>query len=119
MDCAESADERRLRHELARLTYWGCIRSGVTNPAGEAGLPSAPEVTRHVPAPAKRGLDALPDKERAAIALCLYGAHTYQEAADLLALPAEAVAHLLSLGLRKVGPLLEASQPAPGGHSAD
>lgn len=52
--------------------------------------------------PAAVRLGELPTVQRAALALCLYGGHSYQLAAARLGLPAEVVADLLRTGLREL-----------------
>lgn len=104
--CTRADDHDSLRHELARLTYWRCIRG--RGPGTMDYVPSAPTVgfDHRSGALATESLRTLPVQERAAIALCLYGEHTYQEAADLVALPPTTVAGLLSVGLRRLAPAL-------------
>lgn len=104
-------DSGSLRRELARLTYWRCIRG---RGPGTANDPPAATTVGLEPGSASlatESLRTLPVQERAAIALCLYGEHTYQEAADLLALPSETVAELLSLGLHRLAPHLRGVPP--------
>ncbi len=52
--------------------------------------------------PATVGLGELATAQRAAVALCSYGGHTYQLAAARLDLPDEVVADLLTSGLREL-----------------
>ncbi|KQX72378.1 RNA polymerase sigma factor [Aeromicrobium sp. Root472D3] len=62
------------------------------------------------PTPLSR-LHELPVHQRASLALCRFGGHTYRQAADLLELPAASVADLLTTSLRA----LHAAPPADGG----
>lgn len=104
MDWTHPEDERGLRRELARLTYWRCVRwSGAVSQDDPQTSVASLEPHRDADQPTADALDGLSGQERAAIALCLYGAHTYQETAELLALPPETVARLLSFGLHRLG----------------
>lgn len=67
-----------------------------------------PTIVPAVPSPLDR-LHGLPPDERAALALCRFGGHTYREAADVLGQPHGTVADLLTSSLRG----LAAAPPAP------
>jgi hypothetical protein len=60
--------------------------------------------TSHLP-PAMVWLGQLARLQRACLALCVFGGHSYREAADLLGVPPKTVAELLTTGLREVGRL--------------
>lgn len=49
-----------------------------------------------------RGLRALPDDHRAALALCTFGGHTHRQAAAVLELPTARVAELLCEAMREL-----------------
>lgn len=72
--------------------YHRC-EGGLTSPTAEPAAGAHPGVVR---------LGELAAAQRAAVALCVYGAHTYQLAAARLGLPAEVVADLLNAGLREL-----------------
>jgi DNA-directed RNA polymerase specialized sigma24 family protein len=82
-----AADARR---RMARHVYW-----------------RTQELTAHTPTlhqpPAMAGLGRLAQLQRACLALCVFGGHTYREAAGLLGVPPVTVAELLTAGLREVG----------------
>ena len=66
---------------------------------GDLTSPTAGPADAH---PSVVRLGELAAAQRAAVALCMYGAHTYQLAAARLGLPAEVVADLLNAGLREL-----------------
>ena len=66
-------------------------------------------ITPAVPTPLSR-LHEMPAHQRASLALCRFGGHTYRQAADVLELPADQVADLLTTSLRA----LHAAPPADG-----
>ncbi len=66
---------------------------GLTSPTAAPAAGAHPGVVR---------LGELATAQRAAVALCVYGAHTYQLAAVRLGMPAEVVADLLNAGLREL-----------------
>lgn len=55
--------------------------------------------------PVMAWLGNLAQLQRACLALCVFGGHTHREAADLLGVPAETVAEMLTTGLRELGHL--------------
>jgi hypothetical protein len=102
-DLAHSTDSvsaKEARRSMARHVYW---RS--------QGLASQTPKTLHLP-PAMVWLGQLAQLQRACLALCVFGGHTYQEAAGLLGVPPNTVAELLTAGLREVGRLLPGGAPA-------
>lgn len=104
-----------VRRYLACQVYLGCVRARMRRhavlPESEAHtLP--PRAVRHTSA--VPGLAELSEQQRAAVALCLYGEHTYVDVADTLSLPPPVVTTLLRSGLRK----LRAAQRAPGSERA-
>lgn len=93
LGCREPIDgtaDPDLKRRLSRLTYERCR----ARPIVATGT-AMPEV--------------LSWQQRAAIALCMFGAHTCDEAASVLALTAATVAELLRSGLHELAPLLEGS----------
>jgi len=78
------------RRSWARHVYW---RSQEL--AGQTSR------TPHLP-PAMVWLSQLAQLQRACLALCLFGGHSQQDAADLLGVPPMTVADLLTAGLREV-----------------
>jgi DNA-directed RNA polymerase specialized sigma24 family protein len=60
--------------------------------------------TLHLP-PAMLRLEQLAQLQRACLALCVFGGHTYPEAACLLGVPPMTVAQFVTAGLREVGRL--------------
>lgn len=58
-------------------------------------------------------LHALPDDQRAAVALCQYGGHTYRQAAATLGLSAAYTAQLLGQALRALAVSGAGVQPSP------
>ena len=68
--------------------------------------------TPHLP-PVMVWLGQLAQLQRACLALCVFGGHTYREAADLLDVPPSTVADLLTAGLQRAGGAsLPREQPA-------
>lgn len=55
------------------------------------------------PSEGTEALRDLPPTERACVALCLFGGHTYREVAHLLGVPPMVVAELLTTSLRTAG----------------
>jgi hypothetical protein len=92
-DVARSHDSvaaRDARRSLSRHVY--CRSLAVL------GDPSLP---RHLP-PAMLWVADMAPLQRACLALCCFGGHTYTEAAELLGVPAVTVAELLTAGLREM-----------------
>ena len=85
-DGQSSGDARR---SLARRVYWRRQEIADRGPATQ------------IPAVMVR-LDQLAQLQRACLAVCVFGGHTYPEAADLLGVPPTTVAELLTAGLREV-----------------
>lgn len=86
------ADPQDGLRRLARLIYlqWCADVGPKSVPAASAPQPGAlagPTLLL--------GLKAMPHEQRAAVALCMFGGHSYRQAAEVLVLPAEAVAELL------------------------
>lgn len=68
--------------------------------------------TRQLPS-AMAGLGRLAQLQRACLALCVFGGHTYREAAGVLGVQPVTVAELLTAGLREVGRFTtEAASPS-------
>ena len=86
-DCISGPDAQR---SLARHVY---LRS--------QELTGAATRTQDLP-PAMVWLAELAPLQRACVALCCFGDHTYRQAAALLRVPAETAAELLTAGLRDV-----------------
>jgi DNA-directed RNA polymerase specialized sigma24 family protein len=78
------------RRSLARHVYWRSQEVVV------AGAPA-----EQLP-PVMVELDQLAQLQRACLALCVFGGHTYREAAGLLGVPPATVAELLTAALREV-----------------
>jgi hypothetical protein len=76
---------------MARHVYWRTQE-----------LAAQPPSPPHLP-PAMAGLGRLAQLQRASLALCVFGGHTYREAAGLLGVPPVTVAELLTAGLKEVG----------------
>lgn len=93
-DLARSAHRESaadVRRRLARHVYWRTQE-----------LAAHAHTTPHLP-PAMAALGRLASLQRACLALCVLGGHTYREAAGLLGVPPETVAELLTAGLTEVG----------------
>lgn len=88
-------DDRAERRTLARAVYARCMRARLGSGPSYLGTEVMARGVRHLPT-------ELSDHERAALALAGYGAHTYTEAADVLALPPPVVAGLLRTGLSRL-----------------
>lgn len=98
----DTSHGQRRRH-LARLVYLRCTRTRLTSQVLAHDLPSS----RHrregrAQPPIMVMLGELSEQQRAAIALCLHGDHTYDDVADLMSLPAAVVADLLRSALHKL-----------------
>lgn len=100
-DCRE--DRVDIRSELARLIYLGsrALERGAPQEPFPVHDEGAADEPRSTPT-AMTSLEALPDQQREAIALCLYGGQSYRDTAELLGLPAESVAGLLASGLHEL-----------------
>ena len=61
-------------------------------------------------------LGELADFQRHTLALCVFGGHTYREAADVLGVPPGTVARLLISGLHQLSFRSSESGSSPGGH---
>lgn len=81
---------------LARHVYVRCTASSGVAPR-RAGLP-----------PTMEWLDELADLQRASIALCAFGGHTYRCAAEVLGIAPSTVAQLLTSGLAEIGHMMSA-----------
>lgn len=90
---SEATSSETLRRAAGHV-FQRC-EGGPTAPMSPAALAAGahPSVVR---------LGELAVAQRAAMALCVYGAHTYQLAAARLGLPADVVADLLNAGLREL-----------------
>jgi hypothetical protein len=89
------------RQELARYVY---VLEGRRR--GESAQPSAAERRPGAPALSSSGVagaDELSHRQRSAIALALFGDHTYRDIASLMGLPAPDVAELMRSGLIEAG----------------
>lgn len=75
------------RRSLARHVYWRCTELASETP-GTPGLP-----------PTVAWIGQLVRLQRACLALCIFGGHTYRDAADLLGIPPLTVAGMLTSGL--------------------
>lgn len=80
-----------VRRRMARHVYWRTQELAAQAPT-----------TLHL-TPAMAGLGQLAQLQRACLALCVFGGHTYGEAAGLLGVPPVTAAELLTAGLREVG----------------
>lgn len=92
-----------VRRHLARRVYLRCTRArlGVSSTSGD--LPSGDyRPTTDPQTSIVATLSALSEQQRAVIALCLYGDHTYRQVADVMALPASVVADLIRSGLQRL-----------------
>ena len=98
---ARSASTSEAHCSWARHVYW---RSQVL--AGETTRTS-------VLPPAMVWLGQLAELQRACLALCLFGGHSYREAAGLLGVAPMTVADLLTSGLREVQRLAAGATAAP------
>ncbi|WP_426246732.1 sigma factor-like helix-turn-helix DNA-binding protein [Nocardioides sp. LHG3406-4] len=90
-DISTAPDEAR--RSLARHVYRRSTELGADTPS----------MLR--PLPAMTWLAQLAQLQRACLALCVFGGHSYQQAADLLGVPGETVAQMLTSGLRELGRL--------------
>lgn len=93
--------DRGSRRNLSRRLYLSCtrVRIGPRLPFVPADRPvdhDAAAVTVIM------RLGELSEQQRATLALCLFGDHTYEQVADLIALPAPVVLQLLRSGLREI-----------------
>lgn len=80
-----------IRRCMARHVYWRTQELTALEPTAF-----------HLP-PAMAGLSRLAQLQRACLALCVFGGHTYREAAAVLGVPPATVAELLTAGLREMG----------------
>jgi hypothetical protein len=93
-DLARSADRGTgadVQRCMARHVFWRTQE-----------LAAQANPTLHLP-PVMARLGQLAQLQRACLALCVFGGHTYREAAGLLGVPPLTVAELLTAGLRDVG----------------
>jgi hypothetical protein len=91
--CSPAVPAAGTRRALARRVYWRCEQI-------------AGETTRGVHQPATMvRLRQLARLQRACLALCVFGGHTYREAASLLGVPPLTVARSLTSGLTELGHL--------------
>lgn len=93
--------DRGSRRNLSRRLYLSCtrVRIGPRLPYVPVERPvdrDAAAVTMMV------RLGELSEQQRAALALCLFGDHTYEQVADLIALPEPVVLQLLCSGLSEI-----------------
>lgn len=94
------------RHGLrdaAGFVYWRCEEAMAGSPV--ARTMTLPSVMVH--------LGELAELQRACIALCAFGGHTYTEAADVLSVPPGTVAALLTSGLRELAHMAADGGPGP------
>ena len=96
VDLARSTDGES-REDTLRLLARRVYRHSQEVPVEPSGRP-------HLP-PVMVWLGQLAQLQRACLALCVFGGHTYREAADLLDVPPSTVAELLTAGLRELGRL--------------
>lgn len=92
-DLAAVQDTSTQEDDLRSWTRHVYVRSqelAGAGPAGTAPLPSSPSWFPH-----------LAQVQRACLALCLFGGHTYREVAQLLDVPPTTVADLLTTSLRE------------------
>ena len=90
----ESVSAKDARRSMARHVYWRSQELAGETSKRMLQLP-----------PAMVWLGQLAQLQRACLALCIFGGHTYREAAGLLGVPPKTVAELLTAGLREVGRL--------------
>ena len=91
------------RRHLSRLVYLRCTRTRLTSRVLAPDLPSSRRQRKgRSKPPIVVVLGELSEQQRATIALCLHGDHTYNDVADLMSLPATVVADLLRSGLHKL-----------------
>jgi len=109
--CALLVDEEAAA-EVVTLAMTDYARSSDGQASGDARRSLARRVYRLSQEIADRGpatqlpavmvrLDQLAQLQRACLAVCVFGEHTYREAADLLGVPPTTVAELLTAGLRE------------------
>ena len=89
------------RRVLSRRLYLNCAWTRLVSGLSFSD-PSAHEPSTDSFADRIDQLAALSEQQRAAIALFLYGDHSFQEVAELIALPAPVVVGLLRLGLAEL-----------------
>lgn len=89
------------RRVLSRQLYLNCTWARLVSGLSLSG-PSAHQPSTDSFADRIDQLAALSEQQRAAIALFLYGDHSYQEVAELIALPAPVVVGLLRSGLAEL-----------------
>jgi Sigma-70, region 4 len=91
--CSPPVAAAGTRRALARRVYWRCeqIAGGATSVV-------------HQPA-SMATLRQLAQLQRTCLALCVFGGHTYREAANLLGVPPLTVARSLTSGLKELGHL--------------
>ena len=95
-DLASSSDRvsaQDARRSMARHVFWRSQELTGKTPRS-MDLP-----------PAMVWLGHVAQLQRACLALCVFGGHTYREAAGLLGVPPTTVAELLTAGVREVGQL--------------
>ena len=101
------------RWEMARYAYIRCLRQ----PQVAAGQSQNGSPDHGGSDPTSTTLGLLSAHERAAIALGIFGGHTYEEIADLMRLPRPEIAVLLRSGLHALRQEQDLV-PRPGGSAA-
>jgi hypothetical protein len=92
-DAASTDPALSVLHELSRLTFQSCDVSNTSAPTTLTARAHDDVV------PGAVGLDSLGPRQRALVALTVYGEHTYREAGGLLGLSPGVAAQLLRLAL--------------------
>jgi hypothetical protein len=112
--CKGPLDQLPSRHELARMTYLGCLRAGAVSYRIN-GRPDRDRPDSSIASIAMVGLRVLAQHQRAAVALVELGDHSRDDVADLLGLSLEIVDQLLVAGRRAVEPAPPPGrEPGPG-----
>jgi hypothetical protein len=93
-DAASTDPALPVLHELSRLTFQSCEVSNTSAPPTTLTARARDDVV-----PGAVGLDSLGPRQRALVALTVYGEHTYREAGALLGLSPRVAAQLLRLAL--------------------
>lgn len=102
LDPARMEPSRPLRAELSRLTIWASLAPEAAADASSPG-PRDVDVGADIGSDVEDVLRAIRPRERALIALTIFGDHTYREAAVVLGMAPETAAELLRDTLHTIG----------------
>lgn len=98
-DRRRAGPDSSTRRNLARCVHLRCTRTRLGPHPVPHGMPVGRAPRARHEAASVTGVHALSDQQRAAIALSMFGDHSYEDVADVMSLPSEVISALLRSGL--------------------